>query len=517
MAEQMNIDIIATDRATPTLRRTRDEIDKVGQQARTTAAQTKNLSGGFGGMGRSAGQAGIQVQQLVGQVTSGVNPMVALSQQSADLGFVLGVPLLGAVVSIAAALGTVLLPRLFETEKGFADLRKEIDSVGLDINDMPAELLAANMKLLESNAKDAKDEFNDLSTQLQEAEKELVRIAQESQLNPFGGDFAAETENAQQKVDDLRKQVLQSNVAMLVAAERAKNFKDEINGTADALERMAREQDRVTQQMTDRMRLIFEGADSETKYRMEVDKLRKALENQNGEMTPDAIQAYQHHIEQLTKKYFPANKAIKDATDQFKLAEITMQEVESKGIRTIEDGLVDMATGAKSAKDAFKDMATSIIADIIRMNIRNAFTSSLSGASGGIFSSIFSGITGGMTGGTVPYQSTQQAFAVPNYRPPSFTPVSAEGGGYTGAGGRVGGIDGRGGFPAILHPNETVVDHTQGQGTGVNVTLNISTGVSQTVRSEIANLLPQITQATKAAVADARMRGGSFSKAMVGS
>ncbi len=514
MAEQMNIDIIATDRATPTLRRTRDEIDKVGQQARTTAAQTKNLSGGLGGMGRSAGQAGIQVQQLVGQVTSGVNPMVALSQQSADLGFVLGVPLLGAVVSIAAALGTVLLPRLFETEKGFADLRKEIKSVGLDINDMPAELLAANMKLLESNAKDAKDEFNDLSTQLQEAEKELVRIAQESQLNPFGGDFAAETENAQQKVDDLRKQVLQSNVAMLVAAERAKNFKDEINGTADALERMAREQDRVTQQMTDRMRLIFEGADSETKYRMEVDKLRKALENQNGEMTPDAIQAYQHHIEQLTKKYFPANKAIKDATDQFKLAEITMQEVESKGIRTIEDGLVDMATGAKSAKDAFKDMATSIIADIIRMNIRNAFTSALSGASGGIFSSIFSGITGGMTGtstGTVPYQSTQQAFAVPNYAPPSF-----QGGGYTGDGARAGGVDGRGGFPAILHPNETVVDHSKGQG-GVNVTLNISTGVSQTVRSEIANLLPQITQATKAAVADARMRGGSFSKAMVGS
>ena len=512
MAEQMNIDIIATDRATPTLRRTRDEIDKVGQQARTTAAQTKNLSGGLGGMGRSAGQAGIQVQQLVGQVTSGVNPMVALSQQSADLGFVLGVPLLGAVVSIAAALGTVLLPRLFETEKGFADLRKEIDSVGLDIQDMPAELLAANMKLLESNAKDAKDEFNDLSTQLQDAEKELVRIAQESQLNPFGGDFAAETENAQQKVDDLRKQVLQSNVAMLVAAERAKNFKDEINGTADALERMAREQDRVTQQMTDRMRLIFEGADSETKYQMEVDKLRKALEDQHGEMTPAALKAYQNQIEKLTKKYFPATKAVKESTDQFKLAEITMQQVEAKGIRTLEDGLVDMATGAKSAKEAFKDMARSIIADIIRMNIRNAFTSQLSNFTGNIFGNMFGSSASASTVGTVPYQSTQQAFAVPNYAPPSF-----QGGGFTGMGARAGGVDGRGGFPAILHPNETVVDHTKGQDGGITVNLNISTGVSQTVRSEIANLMPQITQATKAAVADARMRGGSFSKAMVGS
>lgn len=39
---------------------------------------------------------------------------------------------------------------------------------------------------------------------------------------------------------------------------------------------------------------------------------------------------------------------------------------------------------------------------------------------------------------------------------------SFEGGGFTGHGSRSGGVDGRGGFPAILHPNETVVDHTKG-------------------------------------------------------
>ena len=50
-----------------------------------------------------------------------------------------------------------------------------------------------------------------------------------------------------------------------------------------------------------------------------------------------------------------------------------------------------------------------------------------------------------------------------------------EGGGYTGMGARAGGIDGRGGFPAILHPNETVIDHTKGQGMGATVNFNIST------------------------------------------
>lgn len=40
--------------------------------------------------------------------------------------------------------------------------------------------------------------------------------------------------------------------------------------------------------------------------------------------------------------------------------------------------------------------------------------------------------------------------------------ASFEGGGFTGYGGRSGGLDGRGGFPAVLHPNETVIDHTKG-------------------------------------------------------
>ena len=33
------------------------------------------------------------------------------------------------------------------------------------------------------------------------------------------------------------------------------------------------------------------------------------------------------------------------------------------------------------------------------------------------------------------------------------------GGGYTGDAPRTGGVDGQGGFPAILHPQETVIDH----------------------------------------------------------
>ena len=55
--------------------------------------------------------------------------------------------------------------------------------------------------------------------------------------------------------------------------------------------------------------------------------------------------------------------------------------------------------------------------------------------------------------------------------------ISLDGGGYTGSGVRAGGLDGKGGFMAMLHPNETVIDHTKGQGMGGGavVNFNIST------------------------------------------
>ena len=52
-----------------------------------------------------------------------------------------------------------------------------------------------------------------------------------------------------------------------------------------------------------------------------------------------------------------------------------------------------------------------------------------------------------------------------------------DGGGYTGKGIRAGGMDGKGGFMAMVHPNETVIDHTKGQGmqAAPTVNFNIST------------------------------------------
>jgi hypothetical protein len=70
--------------------------------------------------------------------------------------------------------------------------------------------------------------------------------------------------------------------------------------------------------------------------------------------------------------------------------------------------------------------------------------------------------------------------------------------------------------PELFMPGQSgrIVPNGQTGGTVVNQTIQISVGVAQTVRAEIAALMPAIKRQTVDAVADARMRGGSFASAM---
>ena len=84
---------------------------------------------------------------------------------------------------------------------------------------------------------------------------------------------------------------------------------------------------------------------------------------------------------------------------------------------------------------------------------------------------------------------------------------SFEGGGFTGMGARAGGMDGKGGFPAILHPNETVVDHTKGQSQGITIINNVdASGAGADVDMKIAAAMQQTSQQTIASVQDLMRR-----------
>ena len=196
---------------------------------------------------------------------------------------------------------------------------------------------------------------------------------------------------------------------------------------------------------------------------------------------------------------------IKSKTKQVAQELTPLQEKMKSVAETIESSMegafMSLVDGTSSAKDAFRNMASSIIKELYRIFVVKQITGFISNAIGNMFGP-------GMTTGT-PLQ-------VPSGSGASLLPPGYSGGGYTGNGARAGGLDGKGGFMAMMHPRETVVDHTKGQSMGgvvVNQTINVSTGVQQTVRTEIKSLMPQIAESAKSAVVDAKRRGGSYGRA----
>jgi hypothetical protein len=159
-------------------------------------------------------------------------------------------------------------------------------------------------------------------------------------------------------------------------------------------------------------------------------------------------------------------------------------------VAAMTQGFTDMITGAKSFKDAIKDMAKSIINSLIKMYVQYMIVQPL-------FDHMFPDARAG--GGQAP-------------------PKRALGGPVQGSKPYLVGERG----PELFVPNaggNIIPNNQMGGGGGnvvVNQTINVTTGVQQTVRAEIATLMPQIANAAKGAVAEARQRGGGYSKALVG-
>lgn len=103
---------------------------------------------------------------------------------------------------------------------------------------------------------------------------------------------------------------------------------------------------------------------------------------------------------------------------------------------SIKSGMKGLITGTSSLKDALSNVLDSIASKLADFAI----------------DTLLNGI-GGMLGGGAGGGGILQSFL--------GSVFSFDGGGFTGNGSRSGGVDGKGGFPAILHPNETVVDHTR--------------------------------------------------------
>ena len=485
--EDIKLRISAQNDAKPVLNDLNRQLDQTSAKAKGTSTSAKVMGDQFAVLGSKTGRASVQIQQLVGQVQGGQNPMLALSQQAADLGIVLGAPLLGAVAGLAASLGMVLLPQLFKASETFSDVVDKVKKLKQETG----ELGKAQKALL----------ILDLQQKI-DAEKDAIKEADEG-LKAFN---RALTTYGELTEEDIKKQaqLKAANESSKKSIELMNNAIGILNGTIEEenenvqsmIESLKEEAE--TLGMTSTQLAIYQARkEGATNAQIEAIKAhRETIDQYNLELeVSKQLAEEQAKIDKKREEY--AKKHNQAQQDMYK-AQDDATKAMAQNLKPLEDGLVNLINGTKSASEAFRDMARSIINDLIRMQIQQSITGPLASALSGF--SLFGGSGATSTG----YSNIGAPAAIAASAKALGGPVTA-GQAYT--------VGEHGRETFIPSTDGQIVPNGAGGGVTINQTINVSTGVSQTVRAEIMGLMPQIANASKAAVLDARKRGGSYAGA----
>lgn len=321
-------------------------------------------------------------------------------------------------------------------------------------------------------------------------EKKIKPVAEspEAELKRMKAEWEALTAAQKKSITGFTQQESEARgraARMVKTAENLKKaFQEAYSGYLDPMQRTKRQE-----ALPDELVRIREEIEKADKAIIEANRLKF-----EGYLDPEKRgkreQSLPAELEAIRESIEASKTPLKQYIDSINNTEDAMNNLALKGIQTLEDSLVNLVNGTLSAKDAFKSMANSIVNDLIRMQIQKSITGPIAGAIegagglGGIFSSFFGG--GKAIGGPVqagkPYMVGERGaeMFVPN-QSGSIIPNNQMGGG--------GGV--------------TIVQN-----------INVTTGVQQTVRAEIMTLMPQIASAAKSAVADAKLRGGSYAAAL---
>jgi phage-related minor tail protein len=160
--------------------------------------------------------------------------------------------------------------------------------------------------------------------------------------------------------------------------------------------------------------------------------------------------------------------------------------------KTAHDSFVNIYKGGTNVFEKLKDtIENTLIETLYQMTMKKWIVNietQVTGAGGfekfmgGLFGGVGGGGSGAVNLGTVTGADMDVAF---------------DGGGYTGSGARSGGLDGKGGFVAMLHPQETVIDHTKGGASGGGITINNSPVINVDSRTDKGDIMRIISQAVQ--------------------
>ena len=212
-----------------------------------------------------------------------------------------------------------------------------------------------------------------------------------------------------------------------------------------------------------------------------------------------------------TAKSYGARDRFKSLTESSSRAASDFESAWSISLRDTHQAIDEFV---RSGSLRFNDLMKSIVADIAAAQLRKAATGLFEGVANSI-GNLFGGSSSGSSGGSGGFFGSLASIGGGIFK----ALTSFEGGGFTGATARTGGVDGKGGFPAILHPRETVIDHaaigkaarkSAVSSVTVSAPITLMPGVS---REELARIIPEVQRNIIEIIPALVRRGGRYASA----
>ena len=274
------------------------------------------------------------------------------------------------------------------------------------------------------------------------------------------------------------KQEMSFEELLAKAAQKRLEVQDRAEQDAEkAAEDLRKEQEKLRESVVD---LI----DPTAQYTRQIELYRKAMDDGviSVEQYIEAATVLQQRINEIRGRHQELNEETKKTDDIARDLGLTFTSA-------FEDAIVE----GKALRDVLKGLAM----DMARIAARKVITEPLGAA--------FSGL---VKTGVEKIFEPKKYVGSGDMDLPTFA-----GGGSTGSGSRAGGLDGQGGFLALMHPNETVTDHTRSGGGG-NVTIVQHINVdSRSDRSSILQAMAAAKDQAKSEILASMQRGGTFARA----
>jgi hypothetical protein len=512
------IEVDAKDSTAPTLRNLNNNLKKTAEHGKKVDKQFRMIRGGMGQMGH-------QVQDVAVMLQSGQNPLIILGQQGSQVASLFGPQgaIVGAFLAVGAAIGTSMLPAFFKASEALKSIEDRIEGLVDEFDEL-------NPVLQNIALKNAAVLMDDYKEQVQEAEEEIAKHRATLAM------FNTTAEKAAARTKDINKKIEEQQDIIDVAKQNMEDLAKKVDGTTDATEKLiesltaeAAALGKTEAQVT-RLSQAYINAtpanqaiiDQQLEKIAHYDEIVAGIEAEQEALDKAAKETdkrnkdFEKGEERLSAFFFKENarkekadiKRIEDEKEReldlhYFILDLEQKKADRKAAldmtilnqaSSVAGSMADMIAQAKGKESAAYKAAFAVqqglaIASTI-VSTETAAAAALAPPPIGL---------GPVAG--LPYSGVIRALG---YASAGIiagqTLASFEGGGLTGSGVRSGGMDGKGGRLAMVHPNEKITDLHKGQGESKVVNVNFTIQANDTAgfdrllnsrRGQIVNIINQ--------------------------